>query len=101
MIINLNTRLINFLILALRTLSVILPHFVRSSLETVPAGQDVQETVSVCSDIQFTGHFVQIETVLSRYVPTPHLTEIFEIIDRPQDLVNTNFLQPLFATNKE
>ena len=54
-----------------------LPHCVRSSLETVPAEQEVQEAAPVCSDIQFSGHFVQIVTVLSRYVPALHSTETF------------------------
>ena len=52
-----------------------LPHCVRSSLETVPAEQEVQEAAPVCSDIEISGHFVQIVTVLSRYVPALHSTE--------------------------
>ena len=53
----------------------VLPHCVRSSLETVPAEQEVQEAASVCSAIEFLGHLVQIVTVLSRYVPALHSTE--------------------------
>ena len=52
-----------------------LPHCVRSSLETVPAEQEVQEAAPVCSDIEISGHFVQIVTVLSRYVPALQSTE--------------------------
>ena len=52
-----------------------LPHCVRSSLETVPAEQEVQEAAPVCSDIEISGHFVQIVTVLSLYVPALHSTE--------------------------
>ena len=69
------------------------PHFVRSSLETVPAGQEVQVAVSVCSAIQFTGHFMQIEAVLSRYVPIPHSTEVSDIIDR-------FYYQKIYAAHK-
>ena len=43
-----------------------LPHCVRSSLETVPAGQEVQEAAPTCDVIEFSGHFVQLVTVLSR-----------------------------------
>ena len=53
----------------------VLPHCVRSSLETVPAEQEVQEAVPVCSVIEFTAHLVQIVTVLSLYVPAMHSTE--------------------------
>ena len=42
-----------------------LPHCVRSSLETVPAGQEVQEAVPLCSVTEFSAHLVQIVTVLS------------------------------------
>ena len=55
----------------------VLPHCVRSSLETVPAGQEVQEAAPVCSAIEFSGHLVQIVTVLSLYVPALHLSEGF------------------------
>ena len=53
----------------------VLPHCVRSSLETVPAEQEVQEANPVSSDIEFTAHLVQIVTVLSLYVPAMHSTE--------------------------
>ena len=56
------------------------PHFVRSSLDTVPAGQEVQEAASGCFAIEFTGHLVQMVTVLSLNVPAPHWTEIIRII---------------------
>ena len=52
-----------------------LPHCVRSSLETVPAEQEVQEAAPVCTAIEFSAHFVQIVTVLSRYVPALQSTE--------------------------
>ena len=53
----------------------VLPHCVRSSLKTFPAEQEVQEAAPVCSDIEFSGHLVQIVTVLSRYVPVMHSTK--------------------------
>ena len=51
------------------------PHCVRSSLETVPAEQEVQEAAPVCSVIVFSGHLVQIVTESSLYVPALHSTE--------------------------
>ena len=51
-----------------------LPHCVCSSLETVPAEQEVQEAAPVCFVIEFWGHLVQIVTVLSLYVPALHST---------------------------
>ena len=51
-----------------------LPHCVCSSLETVPAEQEVQEAAPVCFVIEFSGHLVQIVTVLSLYVPALHST---------------------------
>ena len=53
----------------------VLPHCVRSSLETVPAEQEVQEAAPVCSVIEFSGHLVQIVIVLSLYVPALHSTK--------------------------
>ena len=55
----------------------VLPHCVRSSLETVPAEQEVQEAAPVFSAIEFSGHLVQIVTVLSLYVPALHSTGEF------------------------
>ena len=52
-----------------------LPQCVRSSLETVPAEQEVQEAAPVCSAIEFSAHLVQIVIVLSRYVPALQATE--------------------------
>ena len=52
-----------------------LPHCVRSLLETVPAEQEVQEAAPVCSAIEFSAHLVQIVIVLSLYVPVLHSTE--------------------------
>ena len=54
---------------------VLLPHCVRSSLETVPAGQEEQEAAPVCSVIEFSAHLVQIVIVLSLYVPALHSSE--------------------------
>ena len=74
----------------------VLPHCVRSSLETVPAEQEVQEAVPVCSVTEFSGHLVQIVTVLSRYVPALHSTEevfrlkhiniVCQLIDSPHSV---------------
>ena len=57
----------------------VLPHCVRSSLETVPAEQEVQEAAPVCSAIEFSAHFVQLVTVLSLYVPALHSTEVSQV----------------------
>ena len=54
-----------------------IPHFVRSSFETVPAGQEVHEAPPSCSVIEFSGHFVQLLSVLSLYVPAVHASENF------------------------
>ena len=51
-----------------------LPHCVRSSLETVPAEQEVQEAAPVLSVIEFLPHLVHLATVLSLYVPALHST---------------------------
>ena len=72
----------------------VLPHCVRSSLETVPAEQKVQEAAPVCSDIEFLGHLVQIVTVLSLYVPALHSTvEVFvlEHINKVGQLINSPY----------
>ena len=53
-----------------------LPHCVRSSLENVPAGQEVQEPVPGCFVIEFLAHLVQLVTVLFLYVPALHSTEV-------------------------
>ena len=42
-----------------------LPHIVRSSLETVPAEQEVQEAAPVLSVIEFSVHLVQLVAELS------------------------------------
>ena len=52
-----------------------LPHCVRSSFETVPAGQEVQEAAPVCSVIEFSAHLVQLVTALFLYVPALQSTE--------------------------
>ena len=52
-----------------------LPHCVRSSLETVPGEQEVQEAAPFCSAIEFSAHLVQLVTGLSRYVPALQSTE--------------------------
>ena len=72
----------------------VLPHCVRSSLETVPAEQEGQEAAPVCSAIEFSGHLVQIVTVLSRYVPALHSTvEVFglEHINKVGQLINSPY----------
>ena len=52
-----------------------LPHCVLSLLETVPAGQEVQEAAPVCSVIEFSEHLVQLVTALFLYVPALQSTE--------------------------
>ena len=67
-----------------------LPHCVRSSLETVPAEQEVQEAAPVCSAIEFAAHLVQIVTVLSRYVPALHSTAKFALLELDQYSMQIN-----------
>ena len=46
-----------------------------SSLETCPGEQEIQDVARSSSAILFSGHFVQLDIELSRYVPALHLTE--------------------------
>ena len=62
-----------------KSIKVFSPHLVRSSLEPVPDEHEVQEAAPGCSVIEFSGHFVQLVTVLSRYVPALQSTETFKI----------------------
>ena len=86
-----------------------LPHCVRSSLETVPGEQEVQEAAPVCSAIEFSAHFVQIVIVLSRYVPALQATErfissrsafYFHFLRKPNhENQPMNFVQGILHTN--
>ena len=52
----------------------LIPHLVRLSLETWPRGQEVQDVAPWSSAISFSGHKRHLLTVSSRYFPAEQIT---------------------------
>ena len=57
-----------------------LPHLVRASLDIVPGLQEVHAVAPSSSETEFSGHFVQLLTESSRYVPAVQLTEEYWVV---------------------